>query len=91
METPDCRPCPPDYVFDEAFFGGRERNKHWLRENWKAGKTPVVGARDDTSGMIIAKVVEDTTREILFDFVNDLTHRGRLRCTARSVDGSGVA
>ena len=50
--------------FDEAFFGGREHNKR-LRENWKAGKVPVAGARDHASGQISARVVPDVTREVL--------------------------
>ena len=59
--------------FDEAFFGGREKNKHWdkrLRANWHRGKQIVAGARDHASGEISAKVVPDNTAQVLLEFVS---------------------
>ena len=58
--------------FDEAFFGGREKNKHWdkrLHEDWRSGKTPVVGVRDQSSGQVSARVAKDISSEELLPFV----------------------
>lgn len=62
---------------DEAFFGGKEANKHAskrLGSDWRSDKTAVAAARDRASGQITAKVVPDTTGWVLQNFIIDTTH-----------------
>ena len=57
---------------DEAYIGGKDRNKH--QKDVKAGrggtgKAPVVGVKHRLTRRVRAKVVEDTKGETLRDFV----------------------
>ena len=65
---------------DEAYFGGRERNKHaWKKANLgrgAVGKTAVVGARDRATGSVRAEVVQRTDRATLHDLVADTAADG---------------
>ena len=67
---------------DEAYFGGREHNKHAdrkLHERWPEGKTAVVGMRDRRTGRVAAKVIPDTSPDTLRDFARrHLRRRGTL-------------
>ena len=60
---------------DEAYFGGKERNKHASKRQHRgrgtAGKAIVAGARDHASGQISAAVVPDTTKRELQAFATD--------------------
>ena len=59
---------------DEAYFGGREKNKHSNKkrhENWMAGKTIVAGVKDRETGKIRAGVVEATDAATLTGVVMD--------------------
>ena len=51
--------------FDEAYIGGKERNKHAdkkLHEDWIDGKTIVAGARDRATRQVNVQVVPSNTR-----------------------------
>ena len=57
---------------DEAYFGGREKNKHArrkLHERWREGKMPVMGALERWSGQVFAKPIPVADTEHLIDFV----------------------
>ncbi len=65
---------------DEAYFGGKERNKHKSKKlnagRGTVGKTAVVGARDRKTNEVIAKVVESTDKKTLQNFVHDNAEPG---------------
>ncbi len=65
---------------DEAYFGGKESNKHeWKRTKagrGTVGKTAVVGAKDRETGKVKARVVQSTDRETLRLFVEDSVEDG---------------
>ena len=57
---------------DEAYFGGREKNKHAdkkLHARGATGKTAVVGTKDRDTNQVAAQVVQDTTKETLHGIV----------------------
>ena len=65
---------------DESYFGGREGSKHASKKlnagRGTVGKTAVVGVKDRASNRVAAKVVEDTRRDTLLDFVDGNTQPG---------------
>lgn len=60
---------------DETYVGGLERNKHKDKKQnagrGAVGKSAVVGIKERKSNKVKAKVVEDTKKETLQDFVNE--------------------
>ena len=65
---------------DEAYFGGKEGNKHASKKlnagRGTVGKTAVVGIKDRDTNQIKAKVASDTTAEALQGFVLENTGDG---------------
>ena len=61
--------------FDEAYFGGKEGNKHASKREHRGrgtvGKTAVAGAKDRESNQISAAVVPETTKRELQAFAFD--------------------
>ena len=57
---------------DEAYLGGKDRNRHeWQIQEGRGpkGKTPVVGMKDRETGKVMAEVVEKTDKHTLQGFV----------------------
>ena len=61
---------------DESYFGGLEKNKHEYRKlnagRGAVGKSAVLGIKDRKTNQIQAKVIEDTTKSTIQEFVNDV-------------------
>jgi hypothetical protein len=56
---------------DETYIGGKNRNRHWINKRagrGPAGKIAVIGAIA-RKGMVVAKVIEDTSKQTLDGFV----------------------
>ena len=75
------KPLPGPKEVDEAFFGGKESNKH-ARKRLNAGrgpvgKTAVVGVKDRDENQIAAEVIPDTKQETLHEFVKKNVEGGR--------------
>ena len=66
---------------DEAFVGGRDRNRHDKKKfgrRWREGVTPVVAAKDRDSNRVVAKVVDDVNRTVLNEFVDQHVAKGAM-------------
>lgn len=65
---------------DEAYFGGKERNKHpgdrLHPGGGTGGKTPVVGVRDRETGHVAAAVVPDTRAATVQSFTAQQVRQG---------------
>jgi transposase-like protein len=59
---------------DEAYFGGKESNKHASKKKklgrGAVGKTPVLGIRGE-DGQVKAKTIQNTKKETLQGFINE--------------------
>lgn len=62
---------------DEAYFGGREGNKHSRKKlnagRGSVGKTPVIGVRDRETNQVKAEVVDKADKRTIQGFVVDNT------------------
>ena len=70
---------------DETYVGGLEKNKH-ANKKLKAGrggvgKSIVAGVKDREANQVTAKVIENTKRPTLHDFITDNVEEGSTVCT----------
>lgn len=76
----DAEPMGGPIEVDESFFGGKEGNKHEHRKlkagRGTVGKTAVVGVKDRATNEVRAKVVDDTRKATLLDFIDAHTEDG---------------
>ena len=70
---------------DETYVDGLEKNKHKDKKlnagRGGVGKTVVVGAKERKSKKVKAKVIGNTKRKTLHDFINDNVKEGSTVCT----------
>ena len=68
------------FEVDETYIGGFEKNKHESQKlkagRGTVGKTAVVGAKHRASNQVTAKVIENTDKSTLHDFIRDHVEEG---------------
>jgi hypothetical protein len=71
---------------DETYVGGSDKNRHWDKKSHRTGrgaggKTPVIGAVK-RKGNVIARVVNNVSRQVIDQFVNSaISSKVSLLCT----------
>ena len=70
---------------DESYFGGLEKNRHADKKlksgRGAVGKKAVAGLKDRDTNRVAAKVIENTKRKTLHDFIGDNVEQGSTVCT----------
>jgi transposase-like protein len=74
LQEPEFRQLMGIVEVDEAYIGGKDKNRHWDKKSHKtggeaSGKTPVIGAIS-RKGNIICKMILNTKRETLDGFIH---------------------
>ena len=81
---------------DETYVGGLEKNKHKDKKlnagRGGVGKSTVAGIKDRDTNQVTTKVIENTKRKTLHDFIGDNVEQGSTVCTDdfmsyRNMDG----